>query len=62
MIIKAHICNNLKHFQYHIHMNYKYRFLIPMFSCICDDGWSGEYCHVEEEVDCEDGIDNDNSK
>ena len=61
MIIKAHICNYLI-------LNTIFTwienivFLIPMFSCICDDGWSGEYCHVEEEVDCEDGIDNDNSK
>ena len=30
--------------------------------CICEDGWSGEYCKVEEEVNCEDGEDNDNSK
>ena len=29
---------------------------------MCEDGWSGEYCHVEEETECEDGVDNDNSK
>ena len=32
------------------------------FRCVCEDGWSGEYCHVEEETECEDGVDNDNSK
>ena len=32
------------------------------YRCQCEDGWSGEFCHVEEEVDCEDGVDNDNSK
>ena len=33
-----------------------------LFSCVCDDGWTGRFCEHAKERECEDDIDNDGSE
>ena len=30
------------------------------YSCSCEDGWKGLACDVQSELECSDGLDNDN--